>query len=56
MLIEICVINIFFLSTGGNCEGVEAAPGLPPHLSHHQREALLVDPEVQEGFLCVMVK
>ncbi|XP_028990751.1 cell cycle checkpoint protein RAD17 isoform X2 [Betta splendens] len=32
----------------GDCEGVDAAPGpgLPPHLRHHHREALLVDPEV----------
>ncbi|KAF3696260.1 Cell cycle checkpoint protein RAD17 [Channa argus] len=34
----------------GNHEGAEAAevahPGLPPHLSHHHREALLVDPEL----------
>ncbi|XP_071337822.1 cell cycle checkpoint protein RAD17 isoform X2 [Trachinotus anak] len=35
----------------GNHEGAEAAegasgPGLSPHLSHHHREALLVDPEM----------
>lgn len=37
---------------GGNPEDAEAAevaptPGLPSHLSHHHREALLVNPEVQ---------
>ncbi|KAK2837067.1 hypothetical protein Q5P01_014279 [Channa striata] len=34
----------------GNSEGAESAggasPGLPPHLSHHHRETLLVDPEL----------
>lgn len=44
-------------STGGNQAGTEAAdcapgPALPAHLSHHHREALLVNPEVQTYFHC----
>lgn len=41
-----------FSSTGGNDEGSQGnqfsvGHFLPTHLSHHDREALLVDPEVQ---------
>lgn len=48
---RVCLLGCFS-STGGNHEGPEAgecAPGhgLPSHLSHHHREALLVNPEVQ---------
>lgn len=44
-----------FASTGGNHESPEAGecasgPGLPPHLSHHYRDMLLVNPEVQSYF------